>query len=88
MKRAGNLTESGGGSSFRGKFPRLGGSGNSCDNRGTMSEPQRKYRWPWLVLAAVLLGIALAVFWVGLAAKKVAQQRDFGVPLPAAAPAR
>jgi hypothetical protein len=35
----------------------------------------------------VVLAFALAVLWVGLAARKVAQQRDFA-PLPASAPAR
>jgi F0F1-type ATP synthase assembly protein I len=47
-----------------------------------------KYKWPWFVLAAVLLGIVLAVLWVGAAAKKVQQQRDYNAPLPATAPAR
>ena len=51
------------------------------------NSPKPKYRWPWFVLAAVLLGIVLAVLWVGAAAKKVEQQRDF-TPLPAGAPAR
>jgi hypothetical protein len=36
----------------------------------------------------VLLGIVLAVLWVGAAAKKVQQQRDYNAPLPATAPAR
>jgi hypothetical protein len=57
----------------------------------TMNEPNedpRRYRWPWLALAAVVLAIVLAVFWVGLAAKKIAEQRDFNAPLPASAPAR
>ena len=58
----------------------------------TMSAPEDNsakpnYRWPWFVLAAVLLAIVLAVLWVTVAAKKVAQQRDF-TPLPASAPAR
>jgi bacteriorhodopsin len=47
-----------------------------------------KYKWPWFVLAAVVLGIVLAVVWVGLAAKKVESQRDYGQPLPDSAPAR
>jgi len=51
------------------------------------NSPKPKYQWPWFVLAAVLLGLALAVLWVGLAAKKVAQQCDF-TPLPASTPAR
>jgi F0F1-type ATP synthase assembly protein I len=48
----------------------------------------RKYRWPWVVLGFVVLGIALAVFWVALAAKKVAQQRETGEPIPTQSPAR
>jgi hypothetical protein len=46
-----------------------------------------KYKWPWFVLAAVLLGIVLAVLWVGLAAEKVESQRDYGQPLPDSTPA-
>ena len=49
--------------------------------------PEPKYRWPWFVAAAVLLGFVLAVVWVAVAAKKVEQQRDF-TPLPASAPGR
>jgi F0F1-type ATP synthase assembly protein I len=49
--------------------------------------PQPKFKWPWFVLAAVLLGAVLAVLWVTAAAKKVEQQRDFS-PIPATAPAR
>lgn len=52
-----------------------------------MDTPKPNYKWPWFVLAAVLLGIALAVVWVAIAAKKVEAQRDF-TPLPATAPAR
>ena len=33
--------------------------------------PGQKYRWPWFVLAAVLLGIVLAVVWMGFAVKKI-----------------
>jgi hypothetical protein len=49
--------------------------------------PKPKYKWPWFVLAAVVLAIVLAVVWVAIAAKKVEQQRDFG-PLPSSAPVR
>jgi bacteriorhodopsin len=52
-----------------------------------MSAPQRNYKWPWFAAAAMLLAIVLAVVWVGLAAKKVAEQRDFA-PLPASTPTR
>ena len=50
------------------------------------TEPKQKYRWPWLVLAAVLLAIVLAIMWVSSAVKKVEQEQDF-TPLPASAPA-
>ena len=52
------------------------------------NSPKPKYKWPWVVLAFVILGFALAVLFVALAAKKIAQQRDDGSPLPASAPAR
>lgn len=53
-----------------------------------MNNPEQKYRWPWFALAAVLLGLLLAVLWVGSAARKIAQQRDYNAPLPATAPNR
>ena len=45
----------------------------------------RRYKWPWFVLAAVLLGIVLAVVWVSFAVKKVEQERDLNAPVPAGA---
>jgi bacteriorhodopsin len=48
---------------------------------------KRKLKWPWFAAAAILLFIALAVFWVTMAAKKIEQQRDF-TPLPSSAPTR
>lgn len=51
------------------------------------NSPRPNYKWPWFVLALVILGFALAVLWVTLAARKIEQQRDF-TPLPATAPAR
>jgi len=56
-----------------------------------MNDPKenpRHYRWPWLVAAAVALGLALAVLWVGWAVKKIERERDLNAPLPASAPAR
>ena len=44
--------------------------------------PKRNYKWPWFVLAAVLLFLALAVLWVGFAAGAIKQERDFSAPLP------
>ncbi len=45
----------------------------------------RHYKWPWFVLAAVLLGIVLAVVWVSFAVKKVEQERGMNAPVPAGA---
>lgn len=47
--------------------------------------PKRNYKWPWFVLAAVVVFIALAVLWVSLAAKRVEQERDVIAPAPAGA---
>lgn len=52
------------------------------------STPRPKYKWPWFVLAFVVLGIVLAVLWVALAANKIQQQRNYSEPLPSSAPAR
>ena len=51
-------------------------------------DPNRKYRWPWLVAAAVLLAIVLAVAWVAFAVRKVELQREGRTPLPNSAPVR
>jgi len=52
------------------------------------NSPPRKYKWPWFFWGAVVLFIALAVLWVGVAAKKIESQRDFSTPLPGTAPLR
>jgi hypothetical protein len=46
------------------------------------NSPPRRYRWPWFVLALVVLGMVLAVFWVALAVRKIERQRDYNAPLP------
>ena len=35
-----------------------------------------RYKWPWFVLAAVVLGIILFALWVGVEAKRVHQMRE------------
>jgi hypothetical protein len=52
------------------------------------NENPRRYKWPWFVLAAVLVGIVLAVVWVSFAVKKVERERNFNAPPPNGAPAR
>jgi hypothetical protein len=44
--------------------------------------PKRNYKWPWFVLAAVLLFLALGILWVGFAAIREKQERDFNAPIP------
>jgi hypothetical protein len=45
--------------------------------------PKQNYNWPWFVMAAVLLGIILAVLWMNIAVKREKQERDFNAPIPA-----
>ena len=57
-----------------------------------MAEPNEdgtppRYRWPWVVLAALVLAVILAVVWMSFAVRKLRQERDLNVPAPAA-PAR
>lgn len=44
--------------------------------------PNRNYKWPWFVLAAVVVFIVLAVVWVSIAAKKVEQERIVNTLIP------
>ncbi len=53
-----------------------------------MNEPKenpRRYKWPWFVLAAVLLFVVLTVVWVSFAVKKVERERSVNSPVPAGA---
>jgi hypothetical protein len=59
-----------------------------CDTPAAMSDPDQNYKWPWFVLAAVLLGIALAIVWMSFAVRKVERERDGSAPLPVSAPMR
>ena len=56
-----------------------------------MEEPNqtpRRHKWPWLVAAAAVLGIVLAIVWMTFAVKKVERERDFNSPVPGGAPTR
>ncbi len=44
--------------------------------------PRPNYRWPWFVLALVLLGIVLAIGWMTYAVQREKAERDFSAPLP------
>ena len=49
---------------------------------GNLPEPQdqRRYTWPWFVLAAVLLAIALAVLWMSKEIERARRIRDLNAP--------
>jgi len=51
-------------------------------------ENPRRYKWPWFVLAAVLLFIALTIVAMRIAVNRERQERDYNAPLPNSAPAR
>ena len=52
------------------------------------NQPPRRHQWPWIVAAAVIAGIVLAIVWMFFAVKKVERERDLNAPLPNSAPAR
>ncbi len=54
----------------------------SCVEETNKKSP--RYRWPWFVLAALLLGVALAILWMGYAVHLEKQAHDFNVPSPGA----
>jgi len=46
-------------------------------------KPPRRYKWPWFALAALLLGVALAILWMSFEVRKIKQERNVNAPLPA-----
>ena len=48
----------------------------------TATESKPRYKWPWYVLAALLLGLVLAVLWMSVAVRRTREQRE-GNPMPA-----
>ncbi len=42
--------------------------------------PPRRYRWPWFVLGAVLLGAALTVLWVSAEVRRTQARRQYYLP--------
>jgi hypothetical protein len=43
-------------------------------------ENPRRYKWPWLVLAAVLLFVLLAIIWMMFAVNREKEERGFSAP--------
>jgi hypothetical protein len=48
------------------------------------NSPARKYKWPWFVFGAALLGILLAVIWMFIAVQREKSEMEFSSPVPAA----
>ena len=46
----------------------------------TQGEPKRRYIWPWFLLAAILLGIALAILWMSFEIKRTKRNRELSSP--------
>ena len=44
------------------------------------TQNQRRYTWPWFVLVAVLLAIALAVAWMSKEIARTRRIRDLNAP--------
>jgi hypothetical protein len=42
--------------------------------------PPRRYQWPWFVLAAFLLGLALAIVWMVFEVHTIKEERSPNVP--------
>jgi len=43
-------------------------------------EGRPHYRWPWFVLAAVLLGLVLAIVWLSREVERTRRNRDLNAP--------
>ena len=43
---------------------------------------KRRYTWPWFVLGAVVLAIALAVAWMSKEVERTRRIRDLSAPAP------
>ncbi len=48
------------------------------ENAASRSEkrPRRRYTWPWLLLAAVVLGIVLSILWMRHEVNRIQRSRD------------
>jgi hypothetical protein len=42
--------------------------------------PPRRYQWPWFVLAAFLLGLALAILWMIFDVRTIERERNPNIP--------
>jgi len=54
---------------------------DESDNSG-----KQRYVWPWFLLAAVLLGLVLAIVWMSFLARRIHEQRESNPWPPMTAP--
>lgn len=52
------------------------------DEQQTTGPGPVRYRWPWFVLAAVVLGVILAVVWMSYEVKRTRRSRQWPTPAP------
>ena len=54
------------------------------NDTGNLPEPRtkRRYTWPWFVLAAFLLAIALAILWMSKEVERARRIHDSNAPAP------
>ena len=50
-------------------------------NEPQENSPKQNYKWPWFVLAAVILFFALAVGWMSYAVHREKQERNQNAPI-------
>ena len=51
-------------------------------SRNAPNLPKRTYKWPWLVLLAMLAAIALAALWMSREIARTRRIRDLNAPSP------
>jgi hypothetical protein len=51
-------------------------------NEPSPNPPPRRYRWPWIVAAALILWVLLAVVWMLFAVRQVEERREQGATPP------
>jgi len=51
-----------------------------ADGRAGKVKP--RYRWPWFVLGAVVLGVVLAIIWMSREVEKIRRNRDQNSAMP------
>jgi hypothetical protein len=56
------------------------------DEEGRTTARGRRYRWPWFLLAAVVLAFLLALLWLQPVIRTIREQRQINPPSTPAEP--